>query len=207
MIRYNLPTIMKFFSALLMLFFTFTLSAQDAMQAQNFFISIPNYPTDYSAANIIQRLIDGVGYRYYWATKDLRAIDLNFRPEQGARSSYETVKHIYDLSQLIVNAATQTESHRPTGDLPTDFELIRKQTLENLYQSRMLFSNLTAEQLEQRQFVFQRGDNKTHFPLWHLFNGPAADALYHIGQLVSYRRSSGNPIDPKVNVFMGKNNN
>jgi hypothetical protein len=71
----------------------------------------------------------------------------------------------------------------------------------------MLFSNLTEDQLQRRQFVFQRGDNKTHFPLWHLFNGPAADALYHIGQLVSYRRSSGNPIDPKVNVFIGKNNN
>ena len=30
------------------------------------------------------------------------------------------------------------------------------------------------------------------------------DALYHVGQVVSYRRAAGNPIDPQVNVFLGK---
>ena len=31
-----------------------------------------------------------------------------------------------------------------------------------------------------------------------------ADALYHVGQVVSYRRAAGNLMDPQVNVFVGK---
>ena len=29
------------------------------------------------------------------------------------------------------------------------------------------------------------------------------DAIYHTGQIVSFRRTTGNPIDSSVNVFMG----
>ena len=34
--------------------------------------------------------------------------------------------------------------------------------------------------------------------------GPIADALWHVGQVVTFRRSSGNPFNSKASVFTGK---
>ena len=35
------------------------------------------------------RMTQGLGYRYYWATKDLREEDLNYRPSaEGAASAF-----------------------------------------------------------------------------------------------------------------------
>ena len=47
-------------------------------QAQNMelnFKEIPAYPASYSAGNVVVRIIDGLGYRYYWATDGLRSED------------------------------------------------------------------------------------------------------------------------------------
>jgi hypothetical protein len=41
------------------------------------------------------------------------------------------------------------------------------------------------------------------FPFWNQLNGPIADCIWHTGQIVSFRRSSGNPFTEKANVFMG----
>ena len=41
------------------------------------------------------------------------------------------------------------------------------------------------------------------FDLYNLFHGPISDALYHTGQIVVFRRASGNPIPKGVNHFMG----
>ncbi len=53
--------------------------------------------------------------------------------------------------------------------------------------------------------VFETQSGEKKFPFWHTLNGPISDALYHTGQLVVFRRASGNPMNPKVSVFMGKN--
>ena len=42
------------------------------------------------------------------------------------------------------------------------------------------------------------------YPFWNAINGPIADALWHCGQIVSFRRSSGNPFPKGVSVFTGK---
>ncbi|MFT7499284.1 MAG: hypothetical protein ACI8QP_001887, partial [Porticoccaceae bacterium] len=44
----------------------------------------------------------------------------------------------------------------------------------------------------------------SEYPFWDLINGPIEDAVWHSGQLVSFRRSSGNPMNPKVNFLTGK---
>ena len=41
-------------------------------------------------------------------------------------------------------------------------------------------------------------------PFWNLINGPFSDIIYHTGQVVAFRRISGNPINPGVNVFVGQ---
>jgi hypothetical protein len=45
---------------------------------------------------------------------------------------------------------------------------------------------------------------ENEFPFWNQLNGPIADALWHCGQVISFRRSSGNPYNSKASVFSGK---
>ena len=53
------------------------------------YYEIPEYPESYTAGTVSARMIDGFGFRYYWATEGLRVEDLKFRPNVDARSSAE----------------------------------------------------------------------------------------------------------------------
>ena len=165
---------------------------------------IPQYPDDYTSGNIIARLIDGLGYRYYWATEGLSEEDLAFRPSEEARSTMETLVHIHGLSVVILNAPKHEPNSRPSNPEALSFDELRKNTLVNLKNASDLCLGKSDEAISNMPLVFQRGDNRSESPFWHMINGPIADALHHTGQVVSFRRSSGNPINPKVNVFMGK---
>lgn len=166
---------------------------------------IPEYPSDYSPGNILSRLIDGLGYRYYWATEGLTEEDLAFSPVEGARTLIETLTHIYGLSETIVNAPQNLPNIQPADWSGLSFDTLRHLTLANLQRASELCLNKRADEVADFSVIFQRGERSSEFPYWHMINGPIADALYHTGQVVTLRRASGNPINPKVNVFMGKN--
>jgi|TARA_B110000503_G_scaffold111286_1_gene166603 uncharacterized damage-inducible protein DinB len=162
---------------------------------------IPNYPMEYTLGSVAARLIDGLGYRYYWATEGLRPIDLAFKPQLEARSSRETLEHIYTLSLMILNAAkNQVNEKRDASQL--DGEALRAATLNQLHQASQLM--LAVEDLGQHNIRYDGSDGGRSFPFWNVLNGPLEDAVYHTGQIVSFRRTSGNPMNPKVNVLMGK---
>lgn len=181
-----------------------------AVQAQNTEImelpyrQIPEYPNDYSSGNILSRLIDGLGYRYYWATEGLTEEDLTYAPSAGARNLQETITHIYGLSETIVNAPQNLPNIQPADWSKLSFDTLRHRTLMNLQHASELCLNKNADEVAEFSIVFQRGERSNEFPYWHMINGPIADALYHTGQIVTLRRASGNPINPKVNVFTGK---
>ena len=81
---------------------------------------------------------------------------------------------------------------------------LRKKTLGNL---QFVKNKLKQEDdFSKLNIVFSQGENKTTLPFWNHINGPISDAIWHSGQIVTNRRASGNPINPKVNVFIGKNN-
>jgi hypothetical protein len=184
-----------------------TLYAQHSMQHEDFFKALEAYPSDYSSGNIVTRWMDGIGYRYYWATEGLRTEDFEYTPSASARTTLETMEHIHGLAAMLADTAEGKVNLRPLTNVPKTASELRSQTLLLLFHARQAFANRTASDLEKMKLKMNRNGNEMEFPLWHLFNGPGADALYHIGQLVSFRRSSGNPMHPKVNVFMGKNNN
>ena len=165
--------------------------------------SIPDYPEDYSAGSVVSRTIDGLGYRYYWATEGLREADLKYKPSEEGRDVEHTLEHIHGLSDVILNATANKPNIRPSDFGEMDFEKMRAKTLKNLRQASKNISGKSPAEIEKMKVVFQRGENKSDFPFWHLLNGPIADALWHAGQIVSFRRSSGNPLNSKVNVFMG----
>ena len=172
-------------------------------QTSEYFKDISEYPTEINNGNIISRMINGLGYRYYWATEKLRENDLRYRPSNDAYSTKETMVHIFTLSKTLYNTTLSKINERPDIDIPSDYENIRNETLQFLEKASKNFSNLNSEELNQMKIKFNRGGTIKSFPIWNLLNGPIADAIYHTGQIVSFRRSTGNPIDSSVNVFMG----
>ena len=41
----------------------------------------------------------------------------------------------------------------------------------------------------------------SEYPFWNQLNGPIADAIWHVGQVVSFRRTAGNSL-PKGPSFL-----
>jgi len=165
---------------------------------------IPDYPEKITAGTSIGRILDGLGYRYYWATKDLTEKDLAFEPGNEGRPAKDVLEHLHGLSDMIRNTAKKLPNIRPRPALNMTWEEQRIATLNNIKAASDVFKASSAEEINEMEIIFQRGDTQNTVPVWHLFNGPIDDAISHVGQITSYRRSAGNPINPFVNVFMGK---
>jgi len=169
------------------------------------YYSIPDTLTTFTSGNIIARFIDGLGYRYYWATEGLTEKDLLYKPSLEGQSTRQTLEHIYDLSNVIINALEHKLNKRSDASHEFTFKELRESTLINLSNASSAFSKLHEDDLNNVTIIFQDSEGSTNeFPLWNVINGPLSDALYHTGQIVSFRRSSGNPINPNVNVLRGK---
>lgn len=165
---------------------------------------IPDYPEKYTAGTVMARSIDGLGYRYYWATEGLRSEDLAYKPSEDSRDAGHTLEHIYDLSRTILTTIQKKPNIRPFPEEDIDFAEMRKRTLQNLKAASDILLSNKKKDFKQSPVIFQRGDKTSNFPFWNMINGPMADAMYHTGQIVAYRRASGNPIPSGVNVFLGK---
>ncbi|WP_308993379.1 hypothetical protein QLS71_011375 [Mariniflexile litorale] len=156
------------------------------------YYEIPEYDEVYTANSVAARMIDGLGFRYYWATEGLRDEDLNYKPNESGRATSDIVEHIYGLSKFIRNSILN--SNKNTSKIELIFEEKRKQTLMNFKAvSDILRNTETPFQLEAAEV-----------PFWNIINGPVSDALWHCGQVVLLRRASGNPFSSKVNLFSGK---
>jgi len=191
---------------LLLSIFTFTnmICAQENKMEVAPYHQIPDYPDDYGPGNVLSRMIDGLGYRFYWASYELTEMDLTYKPSEDGKSTLETMDHMYGLSSSILNSSLNKANVRPLEQKEMSFEELRLEILKNLMAASEACRNKTKEELAETKVVFQRGENKNEFELWHMMNGFIADALYHTGQIVAFRRASGNPMPTGVNVFMGK---
>lgn len=167
------------------------------------FYQIPEVPNEISSTNIMARMVQGLGFRFHWATDDLTEKDLKYRPSKDAISNFETIKHIYNLSNTIYNSTRNSPNTKSEKKVPTDYKNLRRETLNNLKLSSEAFESFNDEHLKNIKIIFQGKSGNYEFPIWNLINGPISDAIYHTGQLVSFRRTSGNPIPKGVNVFLG----
>ncbi|NND52425.1 MAG: hypothetical protein HKN54_08460 [Flavobacteriaceae bacterium] len=194
---------MQFKTNVLILFLiSFTMAtAQDNKEAQLPYYEIPDYPETYNACTVAARLIDGLGFRYYWATEGLRDEDLAFKPSEEGRTTAETIDHLFGLTRVIMNSTLKKPNIQVDREEMT-FAEKRKKTLEQIKTAADILRQ--CEDLSQFTIVFERGDNSSEYPFWNNINGPIADALWHCGQVVSHRRTSGNPFNSKVSVFSGK---
>ena len=170
------------------------------------YVSIEHTPEDYSANSVLMRVIDGLGYRYYWGTEGLRPEDLAYNPGNDGATCEALIKHVHGLSQMIYNTVAQIPNERGGEEPPKlSFTEYRSKTLQNIKAASELLRTKKDLNLEDCQIQFKRGEKTSTAPFWNLLNGPLADAIYHTGQIVSYRRTTGNPINPLVSVFSGKN--
>jgi len=163
------------------------------------FYTLPEQPETTSSTQVISRLVDGLGFRYHWATEGLREIDYAFKPCESSQSLKELLIHIYQLSCL---------ANRVFGGqhpVKTSFENNASIRLETLAQYEALSIKLKSmDDHELSQCTFKPGRSEHDFPFWYMINGPLADALTHVGQITSWRRIAGNPQSKGVNVFLGK---
>ena len=114
----------KVVSAAFFIFTCFTMNAQELPYRQ-----IPDYPSEYTSGNIVSRMVEGLGYRYYWATEGLRQQDLDYRPSEEGRTVLETLQHIYGMSEMILNTPSATPNVRPKDFSGHSFEALRKMKL------------------------------------------------------------------------------
>ena len=169
------------------------------------YYEIPDYPSDYSAGNVVARVLDGLGYRYYWATEGLSEEGLIYKPSEDSRTVFETLEHIHQLTRTTLNVAKNEANVRLAEEPTVTFDELRKMTLLQIEQASNLLKGKSSDELAELAIVFKREDRTSEFPFWNLLNGQLADAIYHTGQVVAFRRAAGNPVDFRMNVFTGKN--
>ena len=102
------------------------ITMEDNFNSELPYYQIPDYPESYTAATVAARMIDGLGFRYYWATESLREEDLNFKPNEDARTSLETLDHILSLSRVILNATKNQANVRSAEKEDLSYEQMRK---------------------------------------------------------------------------------
>ena len=174
-----------------------SVNSQNKTEDEIPYYEVPDYPESYTAGSVTARLIDGLGFRFYWASYGLTETDLKYKANEKGRSTGETINHIYGMSKTILNSALKKPNGRgDDGDL--SFEAMRKQTLVNLKTAADIFRK--TDDMSQFKIIF----GQQEIPFWNNINGPIADCIWHCGQIAIYRRSSGNPMHSGVNHFSGK---
>jgi len=176
-----------------MLFCAISINSQEKLP----YYQIPQMKENYTAQNTVARMIDGLGFRYYWATEGLRVEDLAYQPKGEGRDCQQTVNHLYDLSNMMLRL-TKTDFKQEVEKEKMTFAEMRRQTLLNF----QTFSNRIQASKALSEFTIRKAGEMT-VPFFNIINGPIADAIWHAGQVSSFRRSSGNPINSKINYFSG----
>lgn len=158
--------------------------------------SIPDPPEEVTATLVLARLVDGLGFRYRWATEGLRGEDYEYRPSPDSMSVRELLGHIHGLVSWVLQCLDGEMQSAPGA--PT-LQEIRGLTLEKVEMIRNLLVGMSPEELVSRRIRTRGGE----YPFWNMVNGPLSDALTHVGQINSWRRLNGNPV-PGHNVFLGE---
>jgi len=179
------------------LLLTILIATSTMAQKTDIYYNIPNAPKEYTATTVASRMIDGLGFRYYWATDGLTEKNLAYKPNEKGKTTQKTVEHLYDLSNMMLSLTkTVVEQSKPKSEM--NFTEMRAQTLLNFQGlSNRLKSSKNLSEFDGKK------DGKVTVPFWNIINGPITDAIWHTGQVASFRRSSGNPINPKINHFSG----
>lgn len=180
-----------------------TMKAQNKSTPLLPYEEITELPEQYTAGTVAARMVDGLGFRYYWGTDGLREEDMKFRPTDESRTIFETMVHIYQLCGTI-QKSLRIEKNDRSDPSSLSYKDLRQVTLIDIKEISEILMASDDETFKQYSLVIGSGESKTILPFWNQINGPIADALWHVGQIVTIRRMSGNPFTNDVNLFQGK---
>jgi hypothetical protein len=146
-----------------------------------FFKTYPQEPAEVSASNAIARLIDGLGYRLYWALYGLREEECQYTLCEGASSINDILWHILGLVNWVYMHVYDHQMTRKPSIIDQGIDTLL--ALEKLRQTFLEMSDaeLVSYKLQDMSF-------------WSYINMPLSDALHHVGQVSMLRRGAGNPV-------------
>jgi hypothetical protein len=153
------------------------------------FYRIPDAPASVNAAAILGRLVDAVGFRFRWAVEGMIDADLAYRPAPDCMTHAELILHIHDLlvstaGNAGLSPGAPLAENSPCGEMVSAvLDLCSRLSVGYKSMSESELSACTPK-------------------LWNMINGPVADALTHIGQILSWRRLAGAPPAP-ADLFRG----
>jgi hypothetical protein len=166
--------------------------------SNSLFQSLPATPSSSSSGAILSRFIVAIGFRYQIATKGLTQNEIEFRPVEGSMNMLELLDHIYK----VLTWAYKAFDKNAKLEIPSNtFDDYQERTLQVCESFRKRLEEMSDEEIEQTEVYLKRID--TTFSFWYLINGPISDVLTHIGQINSWRRIAGNPVD-RISPFTGK---
>ncbi len=141
---------------------------------------IPDPPRAVNAGAIMGRLVDSIGFRFRWAAEGMGDADLPYRPAPDCMTHGELLVHIHDL--LVSSGRTLGLPPGPELPEPASCELLRSRVLD-----------LCARLSDKLKAMPDRGLAAFTPQLWNAINGPLADCLTHVGQILAWRRLAGAP--------------
>ena len=159
------------------------LMAHSNLQAQEMelpYKEIPAYPSNYSSGNVVSRMIDGLGYRYYWATEGLTEKDLTYKPSEDGRTILETLEHIHVMSNNILLAPDAKPYERPKNPPKYSYEELRALTLQNLKAATLKILGKSSQEMEHFKVIFKLGCSvslfKYYFKMFHFLRAFTQDS-------------------------------
>lgn len=159
--------------------------------------NIPAPPSAMTSGAFFARLLDGLAFRFRWATEGMSDADAAFQPTPESMSTIKLCKHLCLLSNMIDAGCGGTMD--PELHKSDDFQELRRRFLGKLESIRARVAAMDDARVGALKVTHPA---KGEFPVWNLISGPVADALTHVGQINGWRRMAGNPA-PKVNIFEG----
>ncbi|QDV06503.1 Pentapeptide repeats (8 copies) [Planctomycetes bacterium Poly30] len=167
------------------------------MDTTNFATMPAAPPSELTAPSLLATMLRAAGFRYHWATADLPAEALPFRPSPGSMSLQELLHHMHRLAWWLEGTfADRAPQPRPDSA----FADMRTATLNSLAAAAVAVLETPSSALAST--TVRRGPDAPASPFWSVLHGPLADFLTHVGQVTSWRRIQGSPA-PAARYFEG----
>jgi len=142
-------------------------------------------------------MLDGLGFRFYWATEV--CVQKIWRSNQVKKPNFKR-NYGTHLSMSTMNRKRNPWNCACEPDLTVHLELRRRRWKI----SKPRVANYARVRPDVKRYPASLSEAKRlRSGVLELVSGPIEDCVWHVGQIVLFRRSSGNPLSEKVNFFTG----
>jgi hypothetical protein len=132
--------------------------------------------TNESGRQMLRHTVATVAYRGAKAVRGVPVGFAEFQACESCRTPGKLLAHLGDLFDWALSMATGKPKWQEAPELPWD------ESAKRFFAALQKFDDYLAS------------DSPLHSPAEGLFQGPVADALTHVGQIVYLRRLAGAPI-------------